>query len=215
MIINFKELRTNFENKYSNIHENMKEDFEGSCAQKKGVKLPKVGTKKSITLTYLWQHKGEKVEKTFLDNLFDPGIDNQNARHLGRQNGFNIFQWGDIYNGERLKSGIYVFNETHYAWTLNRRRIDPNINWDKVKLLYGNKCACCGNIEGKNCQNDKTKIVSLEKCHKNPDLPLNIENIIPLCRYCNRHYQNRVIFNNQGLIDYFKYGNEWVSLRKR
>ena len=197
--MNIEEIKK-FIAEYPEIHENMVKDFEGSKAQEKGIKLPRVGTKKSITLTYLWQHRGEKVEKTTLDNLFVPGIDNQNARHSGRQNGFNILQWGDTFNGEKLKSGIYVFtsfNETHYAWTLNRRRMDPNINWDELKLLYGNKCAHCGSVEGKNYDFDKDRIVVLERGHKNPNLPLSIGNIIPLCLYCNRHYQNGVIFNTR------------------
>lgn len=196
----------------------MKEDFEGSQAQSEGVKLPRDGTKKSKTLVYLWQYRGEKVGKKILDNLFSCGIDNQNARHLGRQDGFSILQWGDKNNGERLKSGIYIFtsfNETHYAWNLDRRCSNPNINWDKLKSLYKNECAHCGNIEGEICKFDNDRIVVLERSHKNPDLPLNMENIIPLCRYCNRHYQNKVCFNNKGLVTHFKCDNEWISLRRR
>jgi len=218
MSINFEELRKNLEDNYLDILNNMKDDFEDSHAQNEGVKLPRDGTKKSKTLAYLWQHKGEKVEKKILDNLFSRGIDNQNARHLGRQDGFYILQWGDKYNGDKLQSGIYVFtsfNAIHYAWNLDRRRSDPNINWDQLKLLYRNKCAHCGNIEGESCKFDEDRIAVLERGHKNPDLPLNTENIIPLCRYCNRHYQNKVNFNNQGLITHFKCDNEWISLRRR
>jgi len=218
MTINFEEIRRNFENDYLDILNSMKKDFEGSQAQNEGIKLPRDDTKKLKTLVYLWQHTGEKVEKKILDNLFSCGIDNQNARHLGRQNGFNILQWGDKYNEEKLQSGVYVFtsfNEIHYAWNLDRRRIDPNIDWDELKLLYKNECAHCGNIEGESYKFDENKDVIIVKGHKNPDLPLNIENIIPLCLYCNRHYQNKVKFNTQGLITHFKSDNEWISIRKR
>lgn len=218
MSIDFEELRRSFENNYLSILGNMKEDFNNSQAQSEGVKLPRDGTKKSKTLVFLWQHRGEQVAKKILDNLFSRGIDNQNARHLGRQNGFNILQWGDEYNGERLRSGIYVFtsfDETHYAWNLDRRRSNPNINWDQLKLLYRSKCAHCGNTEGENCKFDEDRIVALERGHKNPDFPLDMENIIPLCRYCNRHYQNKVRFNTQGLVTHFKCDNDWISLRRR
>lgn len=215
MNINFEELRKIFENNYLYNLNNMKSDFEGSYAQIKGVKLPRDGTQKSKTLVYLWLHKGKKVDKKTLDNLFSCGVDNQNARHLGRQNGFSILQWGDKFNEEKLNSGIYIFtsfNEIHYGWNLDRRRIDPNINWNQLKLLYKNKCAHCGSIEGESCESDKNMDVVIVKGHKNPDLTLNIENIIPLCLYCNRYYQNKVKFNTQGLITHFKYENEWISI---
>lgn len=214
----FSVIREDFDKNYSNILKEMKEDYRNSKAQKEGTKIPKDGTKKSKTLAYLWQHRGEIVPKTILNNLFNPGCDNQNARHLGRQDGFNILQWGDKYGEERLSSGTYIFTsfeETHSAWSLNRRRCDPAIDWETLKLLYDYKCACCTCIEGKSCKFNKEKILTLEKGHRDPDLPLEKENIIPLCQDCNRYYQNKVKFNSQGLITHFRGKDGWSSLRER
>jgi hypothetical protein len=215
MSVDFVELRRDFEIRYSEDLNSMKEEFNNSPAQGKGVKLPKDGTKKSKTLFYLYINRGRIVEKNTLDNLFSPGIDNQNGRHLGRQNGFNILQGRDEHNGERLRTGTYVFvsfNEINNGWNLNRRKIDPNINWDQLKQIYENKCACCGNLEGESCKYDRNKFVVLEKGHMNPNLPLNMENIIPICSYCNRFYKNRVCFNNQGLVTHFKFKRKWLSV---
>ncbi len=77
--------------------------------------------------------------------------------------------------------------------------------------MYGCKCACCGSKEGEPMSRSNG-ITKLEKGHMNPDLPLNYNNTIPQCQYCNGASLDKRMYNKKGetIAIKDKKTNQWV-----
>ena len=169
-----------------------------------GVKLPHLKrgnqyTERALTLICLSQGypntksvtKDELTEFIKLYNL-NASNDIQAGRHLGKQEGWYIITGtrGDA-DTQEVPAGSYklVSLEKGYPRFNPDRRGDTVDDefWEKLKKSYDYKCACCGSKENEQHRyNPNIKKTKLQKGHKNPNLPLTTENIIPQCEVCNR-----------------------------
>ena len=120
--------------------------------------------------------------------------DYQALRHERNQHGLNIFSEKE---GEyELKSIDSLF----LGYSCDRRNKDySNKDFESKKQYYNYKCANCGADEGKPHRYYEGKVI-LEQGHKDPRKPMNMENIIPQCQYCNQTYGDRFIHNDYGQI---------------
>mgnify|MGYP001304370254 CR=1 FL=1 len=183
----------------------MLQDFNKSNIKGK-VKLPKQSTQKGETLLFYWQNKGkilqkETIEKVVCERLGIPTKDIQSARHLAKQNGFNILQQGSVYNGAVLARGTYVFLgfdklNPYYALT---RRDESDLDWSEIKKKFDYSCATCGCKEGRP-HRKTTELTTLQKGHMDPSKTMDNDNIIPQCSYCNQLYGNRFVFDKVGNV---------------
>jgi len=177
---------------------------EESPVFKQGVKFPNKGTLKAYTIMLFIQYEGEvitKQEATKIVNNETGKVTNdlQELRHLGKQQGFNIIQGGEIHEGRKLKRGCYVLKnltECNPYWNKNRRGTD-NLNWDAKKKYYDYCCATCGAKEG-NLHKNTQRLIILEQGHMDPKKEMNNDNIIPQCQECNRFYKNNYKFDKFG-----------------
>ncbi len=117
----------------------MREDFSSSFCEKEGVKFPKPNTQKSRMLEYFWKNTGklitkEEVQKYFADK-FNNHSDIQSVRHLGKQDGFAVLQYGNGWNGRSLKKGEYVFegfSKVNHFYSKSRR-VESSLDFESKK----------------------------------------------------------------------------------
>lgn len=124
---------------------------------------------------------------------------------MGKQDGWYIISGkrGDTLV-EDIPNGYYklISLEEGYPRFNPKRRgstVDEGF-WIKLKAEYGNRCACCGSKEGEPHRYNPTIITTLQKGHKNPNLPLSPQNIIPQCEICNRPDLNNWEYNDEGRV---------------
>lgn len=184
----------------------MKNEFENSFAQNGGVKFPKIGTQRYYILKYYYINKNKVVTKeqiqSYVGDCLSKQIrDLQDVRHLGKQEGFHILQGGENYNNIKLKKGEYVFTgfDEINSFYNNKRRKNIPVDFEECKKNFDYQCATCGSKEGEPHRFTKQPTV-LEKGHKDPELPLDLSNLIPQCEYCNKKYKDSFIFDDFGQI---------------
>ncbi len=179
-----------------------------------GVKLPKLTdtkgkyTKDALVLVYLAQgypntkgvSKGELTQ--FIRQYYPDVADVQQARHLGAQKGWFIVSGTRGNKHTTLDYGEYqlVSLEKPYPAFVGQKREEVDINWEKIKERYGDRCATCGSEEGKPNIHWPNSLTQLQKSHKDPNKPLYSENIIPQCQFCNRAYRNYWVFDDKGRV---------------
>lgn len=182
-----------------------------------GVKLPKLYrdqdlaefTIDSIVLCTLVKYQGEGVPKSALTQIvrhFYPDTnDVQQARHLGRQKGWNIASGrrGDTRAG--LGADEYcLVNLTEPYPEFNGingpRSARGGANFEELKSRFDFRCATCGSLEGSsNFLNSAIRTV-LQPGHMNPNFSLSLDNMIPQCQECNRAYIDKFIFDGNGRV---------------
>jgi hypothetical protein len=199
---------------YDNF-ETLKE-YHGKYLFNLGITLPKLKksnnqyVKKSLVLAYLvdgYPNTKEvtKSELTAFIKQFYPDItDVQQARHLGRQDGWNILSGrrGDItkeiiardsYKLVSLKNGYLDSN-------IHRKSVVADDDWVKLKQEYNYRCCSCGSKEGAVNYVNRSVRTQLQKGHMNPTMELVKGNIIPQCQECNRGDKNHWIYNERGRV---------------
>jgi hypothetical protein len=188
--------------------ESLQRAFEQSPLRQRGVKLPRPGTQAGEVLRYLFEHKGNVVQKAECERvvcarLGIPTKDLQDLRHLGKQRGFDILQGGSLHEGKKLKRGQYVLRglvRTNDFWSIKRR--DANdLDFVALKSKYNNACASCGAKEGRP-HRYTGQIVVLEKGHMDPSQPMTANNIIPQCPYCNKVAGDKWVWDKMGFPKY-------------
>lgn len=181
------------------------------------VKMPRLYTKGNYTLNalvliYLFEHIGKKVSKQELtDFLRTMGFeinDVQQARHLAQQSGWYILSGtrGDYECKEYgIKPGEYMLktiDEPYPSYKNLSRTESLNVSsWDELKKVYNYRCATCGSKEDEPSYLYPASLTKLQQGHKNPSLPLTIENTIPQCAFCNRASRNYFVFDNKGRVE--------------
>ncbi|MCX7908219.1 MAG: hypothetical protein N2560_01695 [Ignavibacteria bacterium] len=197
-----------------NIYDLISQYYE-QYLKSKGVTLPKLFnskgkfTKNSLVLVYLARNYPHtrvvsKEELTEFVRRFYPNTnDVQQARHLASQNGWFIVS-GTRGNGEiRLEYGKYqliTLEKPYPNFNPSRREQGLDKSWEEIKKGYDFRCATCGSKEGEHHFHWKNAITELQKGHIDPKKPLNADNIIPQCQFCNRAYRNFWIFDKYGRV---------------
>ena len=184
----------------------MFKDFSQSPISEKGVEMPNEGTQGGDTLLYLYNNMGLVVKKKDAEReVFsargEQSKDLQPLRMLGKQDGFDILQGGQMYQGQKLKRGTYVFQgfeNVNNFWSFSRRN-NSGLDFDSLKEKYDYMCATCGSKEGKP-QRYTERIVVLEEGHMDPGKPMTMDNIIPQCNDCQTFYKDNAIFNERGQV---------------
>jgi hypothetical protein len=184
----------------------MKNEFKNSFAENGGVIFPTIGNQKYYTLKYYYINKNKVLKKGEIESyvgdcLSKKNLDLQEVRHLGKQAGFYILQGGEIYNNVKLKKGEYVFTgfDKINPFFNDKRRKSIPVDFEECKSNFNYQCATCGSKEGELHRFTKQPTL-LEKGHKNPELSLDLSNLIPQCEFCNKKYKNRFIFDDFGQI---------------
>jgi uncharacterized protein CbrC (UPF0167 family) len=201
------------ESEINELYNQIAESYLNNNLAEKGVVLPNLKkgstyTKDALTLVYLFKKINQGVSKgelTGFINEYYPGTnDVQQARHLAAQKGWYILSGtrGDANSG--LKSGEYklVSVEIPYLEFTNGRRksVLGTDSWEGLKEKYNYRCATCGSKEGEEHYYNPSLVTKLQKGHKNPNLPMDISNIIPQCSWCNRAYRNYFCFDETGRV---------------
>lgn len=179
----------------------------------KGVELPALKdkngyTKNALVLVRLAKNYPNtdivsKSELTdFIKQYYPDVVDVQQGRHLSMQKGWNIISGTRGDSRYNIPSGSYklIDLENPYPAFSSKRREGFSGDWEKIKEHYGYCCATCGSKEGEEHLFRKGVIVSLQKGHMNPALPLEEGNIIPQCQICNRPDRNKWIYDKTGRV---------------
>ena len=183
-------------------------EFNEGTIKDKGIKLPKLHTKKSFALCTLFIN--DKVSKRNAEENWleysQKSTDLQAYRHLSTQDGFYVVKSTDKIGRERnFKRGEYALIKPDWTttvfpgWLPNRRTSVRAEDWEDLKRQYDNRCATCGSKEGESHYKWPEHITCLEKGHMDPTKDLIIgENVIPQCELCNKMYKDKFIFDVRG-----------------
>jgi hypothetical protein len=170
-------------------------------------------TVSGLSMVFFYLNIGKiKTKVDLLTFLRDHGcclVGHPHPRHFGMQYGFH-FLIQDAYHPRyrrHLKAGeysLYSLTRCHpnrlKGTTSHRTSTVTKPIFEKLKGDYASRCAVCGSKEGERSFKNNTIITRLEKGHCDPQLPLDIQNCIPICKYCNSVYKNSFIFNKRGII---------------
>jgi len=199
----------------------MIEEYHRKYLEKYGVHLPSLKrgskyTKDALVLVYLAYNypnnrpitKKELTE--FIRSFYSDITDVQQARHFGRQKGWYIVSSArgnhtEIIDLIRKKGFKVPEDDFYYLVSLEepypgyKKRIGMNTkDFEKLKKLYGYRCATCGSEENKPNLKNPQRITKLQKAHINPRKPE--EGFIPQCEECNRAYRDWFVFDKEGKV---------------
>lgn len=205
------------EEQIRNIYETIS-TYHKKYLAKADVKLPQLEkggkfTKDALVLVYLAQDYPDKrwitkKELTDFVRLYHPDTnDVQAGRHLGMQRGFYIVS---SRRGNYLPEGapppkgdsylLVTLEEPHPAFVPKRRLSNADSDFETVKQKYDYRCATCGSREGETNLRYKNQRTQLQRGHRNPKLPLEGDNIIPQCQFCNRADRNYWVYDERGRV---------------
>ena len=182
-----------------------------------GVKIPKLYrdrdekefTIDAIVLCALAKYQGKAVPKSTLTKIvrsFHPETnDVQQARHLGRQKGWNIASGKRGDTRADLASDEYcLLNLTEPYPEFNGidgpRSARGGKDFEDLKSKFDFRCATCGSLEGDANFLNSAIETKLQPGHMDPNLALSLENMIPQCEECNRAYIDKFIFDGNGRV---------------
>lgn len=170
--------------------------------------LPAMGTNAAYQLIYLFHFLGCAVHKdvisTFVLSQNPEASGDQQVRHLGAQKGYCVIYNGASYEGNKVKRGYYclfTLKKPNPAWEARQEARAITVattDFEVIKQAYNYCCATCGAKED-TIHRYSGQIVKLQRGHCNPNLPLEENNIIPQCEYCNQNiYKDDFIFTLEG-----------------
>lgn len=202
--------------------EDLQDDYRGlhrahaQFLRKYGVRLPKPGTQKLLSLIYLYRHMGTLVPVkdvcAFIERYTPAGAKDKQPRHL-KYDGWHIVLCGKaggvlpvpsvfkdaagLYQarpaGARVPNGhLMLVSDSAPSpdFVLGKRSgaIDRS-SWDALCGSYGHRCAVCG----------KGGCV-LERGHKDPSKGADASNLLPMCSHCNNHASHDLVFDDAGRV---------------
>ena len=165
------------------------------------VHLPRWPRYKAIHLAMLMHNLGKYVHKDVVSDAvqsIDPqaGRDQQ-VRHLKRD-GWNIESDGK--GRHRITDPYNPSPEYTASRTRRQGRITAD-DFDSLVKLFGNRCATCGAINGEpDPRYGGRDKVSLQRGHMKPYKPIDQNNIIPQCQFCNQAYKDDFEFDERGRV---------------
>lgn len=176
-----------------------------------GVTMPKEGTQKHLWLIYLKKFQRQLVHKDTVSSFVQehmPGAGkDQQVRHLAAD-GWWVLNKGDKLPDvdEKVKPGFHMLVTTESPKPTFIHKVLKRIgrigarDWAELKAAYDFRCVNCGSQEGKPHRFEKNKATVLHQGHMNPDLGLELTNVIPQCESCNTFYKDSLVFDDQGRV---------------
>ncbi len=164
-------------------------------------------TKDALVLCHLYQNFGRPVTKgelTALVRRYYPGTtDVQQARHLANGKGWYILSKrrgdADTDDWPRDSYGLMSIGEAYPGFhRAAREGLLDEASWQALVVRFMRRCATCGSTEGQPNLRNPSALTTLQRGHRNPHLPLTIENCIPQCDECNRPARNYWIWDEDG-----------------
>ncbi len=169
--------------------------------------------KDALVLVYLaqgypntrWVTKEELTD--FVRQFYPNTNDVQQARHLGPQKGYFVKSTVRGNHTESLPEEVRgrsaykleSLEKAHPNYS-PQRRTEQGVDFESLKAQYANRCATCGSEEGKPNLRYPQSRTSLQAGHRNPHLPLEADNIIPQCQFCNRADRNWWVYDERGRV---------------
>lgn len=209
-IITFSDIKLDDE-KINSIYEIIKL-VHSSYLKIKGITLPNLKragkyTQNGLSLVLLFAYPNKKISINDISNwvalITGKHAGTLQIRHLSAQMGWNILNKNEICENIINNSDTHIlldFTRVKKGFSIKKRSIEINNNeFEIIKQQYGYCCATCRQKEGDFYINNPNKKVKLEKGHRNPILPLNIDNIIPHCEDCNKVYKDNFCFDKNGV----------------
>lgn len=162
------------------------------------VRMPAKSSYKWIWIAMLFHFRPEGVHKDLISEAvrraFEEAGADQQVRHLKRD-GWNI---EDLGKGTHALRDPYVAHP-EFQNTLTKQQVLLNAkDFEGIKEAFRNRCATCGALEGEPDPRYGGDIVVLERGHKDPLLPLSLENTLPQCGPCNKAYRDDFVFDDRG-----------------
>jgi len=178
----------------------------------------KTGTKYSknaVVLAILYKYFRKPINKSELTEALSEFLgekinDVQQARHLGRQNGWCIYSGT---RGDDLPEDIPHLSPSDYCLASinepyptrklkasHHRVISADLNFDEIKEAFEYRCATCGSKEGELNLRNTSRRTKLQAGHQDPNKELKSSNIVPQCDECNRAYRDWFIFDGSGRV---------------
>lgn len=180
-----------------------------------GVRLPRPGTQKLLSLIFLHRHMGGLVSlenlRAFVQQFAPQGSKDKQPRHL-KYDGWHIVLGGKsrgtlpesaVYqdrtgvmqmapSGSSVPDGHLMLASDKTPspdFVLGKRSggID-RANWHTLCASYDHRCAVCGQAR------------HLEKGHKDPSKGMTLDNLLPMCGECNNFASDDLVFDDQGRI---------------
>lgn len=199
------------ENELEQIFENLKIQHD-KYLKNIGVKIPtkfkngktNIINKKVLQLCFAFKNIGCIFHKNqvakFVAFYHEENTDQQ-VRHLSSQDGWNILNVDEDYQGYRLKSGEHVLISTTIPKKsfMYKKRKKVISDKDFEKLNTEKICLTCKIKEG-DIQAATGKVAVIQKGHKDPTKELTPENTMPQCDYCNSVYQDKFVFDDFGRV---------------
>lgn len=180
----------------------------------KGIKLPnlKKGEKyvqEALCLVLLFAYPLKRISINDISNWVASVIGSDKhqgtiqVRHLSSQKGWNILNKNETWNNINNDADSHIlidFTKPKEGFSIQKRKVEiTDEEFEIIKKNYHHCCATCGQKEGDFYKNNPNKKIKLEKGHRNPLLPLNIDNTIPHCEDCNQLYKNDFCFDKKGV----------------
>ena len=162
------------------------------------VSWPPWGTIKAVWLGVLWVRKDwvhkDEMSEIVRAVVVGAGTDQQ-VRHLKRD-GWNVE--ADGKGRHRLTDPFIPHPEEMKRLLRAKNRLSAQ-SFGDVKSAYGFMCATCGAREGEPHRH-YDEVVKLQQGHCDPSKPLDNDNTIPQCQFCNRAYRDDFVFDNDGRV---------------
>ena len=183
-------------------------------------RFPTLPSRQALSLIMLHSFPGKLLHKDHIARvgsryLNEPQTDWQ-VRHLSTQEGFHIIGRGELVPDINLScpSGCHMLvtlkGLSPKDVATKRTDLLNEDDWDKLKTSMDNRCWHCGSKEGNECYRDGV-VTILQRGHINPNLPLDVGNMLPLCDYCNRQYRDKFVLLPNGAIDRVNYESQIIA----
>jgi hypothetical protein len=156
----------------------------------------------ALQLVWLRKHLGELVRKediTALVQHFVPDASGDQQPRQLKYKGWDVRcsgKSGDTWStGDRVPNGHYVLESVKnpssefLKKSLKRAGRLAAEDWETLLAVYDHRCGVC-----------KNKARTLEKGHKDPAKPDELDNLMPMCPTCNNWISNNVVVDDEGRV---------------
>lgn len=173
-------------------------------------------TAKDLWLVLLFKYPKTLIAKdmfaAFIKRFKPASSGDQQVRHL-KEDGWDLLTWRCPFIDDDgtecvVPAGFYYLqslNKPSAKFLSNYMRTQAlsglsSSDFSMIKQAYGFKCAVCGIMEHTPDPRKGFAKVTLQKGHLDPKKGADVDNIVPMCGYCNQYYKDNFVFNKYGRV---------------